>query len=812
MDVLHGLDRTVGLLRPTHPLELGNYQAFSQSQDREMRRSTFYWPLISLIVVAFASVAVAQQSDTAHRATGSPTLFDILQSRLKAGGLTAEPTTTQQQPSRQHQSAQRQQIAPKRVVPKDSRVLVETDIDVPGSAPLPANSDGALQSGGSATSRIHQRLSAFRDSQFGSPGSTANDTRLQASTAPAGDALRAPIEQSAGSPTLAPPEAAEEPRIVGDAMPGAEAPRPRLATPTPKYATEAAPQGTTTERAASPPVAEAAPRTAPARDRAAAASSQVLFTQQSPILNVKTLGPGRIDVGREATFQVSVENLGSAAANELIITIDLPQWADLLGAEVSTGATSSEVAPDGTRLFRWKIGQLGAKDVQTVALHLVARQSEPLNLTVNWQHAPVASAASISVLHPDLKLNLEGPEEVLFGKKQTYRLELENAGTGDARGVTIALLPVGTGQEKPAVQPLGDLAAGQKKSMEVELTARNEGDLVIQVDATAEGNIRAHLSEKVRVLRPALAVEVSAPEFQFVGQELTYRIVVTNPGTAKASEVQIQAALPDSVSHVSSTKEDMVDESGGQIRWAIQELKPQESRTLLVKCMAVAAGAGRIAVSSKALDNLNASGEATVQIDAIADLALEVTDPAGPVAVGTETVYQLKVENRGSKSADHVEIVAYFSHGIEPLSAEGGNYQVGPGQIVFDAIPSIAAGQAKTFVVKARAESTGNHIIRAEVFCKPLGTRLVGEESTYFFGKRVSEQMEKTVPQPRIAEEGVLTAEETLPPRRAASSRINKLARHLGRIDSTSGGVLAPPFVLPQPTPERVTLCLLPRS
>ena len=75
----------------------------------------------------------------------------------------------------------------------------------------------------------------------------------------------------------------------------------------------------------------------------------------------------------------------------------------------------------------------------------------------------------------------------------------------------------------------------------------------------------------------------------------------------------------------------------------------------------------------------------------IADLALEVTDPAGPVAVGKEAAYQLKVENRGSKAADDVEIVAYFSHGIEPLGAEGGNYQVGPGQVVFDAISSIAA-------------------------------------------------------------------------------------------------------------------------
>ncbi len=728
-----------------------------------MRRSTYYWSAISLMIMGFASLAVAQQTDTTHRTTGSPTLFDLLQSRLKASGLTTEPPATHRAVSQPHLSAQRPQSAPKRVITKDPRVLVETDVLVPGSAPLPVAADGSSQSGSSAANRMHQRLSAFRDSQFGSSPSSTNDAQLQNTAKVADDeALRAPVEESVGTPTLAPAKNVDEPRIVGNALPGADMPEPRLATPAPKYAAEGSPSGAVVNKGTSLPAATEPERATPKVTiaKGAVSSSQVLFTQQSPILNVKTVGPERIDVGREATFQVTIENLGSAAADELIIAIDFPQWADLLGAEVSTGATSSEVAADGTRLFRWKIGQLGAKDVQTVALHVVARQSQPLNLAVNWHHAPVTSAASISVLHPDLNLNLDGPKEVLFGKKQTYRLELENAGTGNARGITIALLPLGTGQEKPAVQPLGDLAAGQKKTIEVELTARNEGDLVIQVDATADGNIHAHLSEKVRVLRPALAVEVSAPEFQFVGQELTYRIVVTNPGTAIASDVQIQAALPESVSYVSSTREDLVDEGAGLIRWGVQELKPQESRTLLVKCVASASGAGRIAVSTKAADNLNATGEATVQIDAIADLALEVTDPAGPVAVGTETVYELKVENRGSKAADHVEIVAYFSHGIEPLGAEGGNYQVGPGQIVFDAIQSIAPGQAKTFVVKARAESTGNHIIRAEVFCKPLGTRLVGEESTYFFGKRTSEQLEKTVPQPRIAEEGVLTADQ----------------------------------------------------
>ena len=721
-----------------------------------MCRSIYYWSIVSLLVLGFASAAVAQQSGS--RTSSSPTLFDILQSRLQASGLTtAEPSTTTQAPT-PNRYAQQPTPSPKRVIVRDPRVLTQEDVQ--GSAPLPERSESTAETTSTATSRIHQRLSAFRNSQFGIKRPVATDAeKPQSQDLPKMDEEDVPINEPGeivGGPTLAPPEDGE-PRIVGEALPGANMPEPRMATPKPKYAAKSSPQEALAEKLNEP--TRATPRAA-TNTGAKVSSSQVLFTQQSPVLNVKTIGPEKIDVGREATFRVTMENLGGAPADELIVAIDFPQWADLLGAEVSTGATSSEVAVDGTRLFRWKIGRLGPKDVQTVVLHVVARQSQPLNLAVNWQHAPVATATSIHVLQPELKLNLDGPEEVLFGKRQVYRLELENAGTGDARSVSLSLLPLGTGQEKPAVQAIGDLSAGQKKSIEVELTARNEGDLVIQVDATAEGNVHAHLSEKVRVLRPALAVEVAAPEFQFVGQELAYRIVVSNPGTAKTSEVEIEAAVPETLTYVSSTKDGLIADEDGKIRWAIDELGPQEERTLLVKCVAAAAGASRLVVNSKADDKLTAEAEASVQIDAIADLALQVTDPAGPVAVGTETTYQLKVENRGSKAADNVEIVAYFSHGIEPLGAEGGNYQVGPGQIVFDAIPSIAAGQEKTFVVKAKAESTGNHIIRAEVFCKPLGTRLVGEESTYFYGKRSTESMDPTPPRPTIAEEGVLTADQ----------------------------------------------------
>jgi|LSQX01.3.fsa_nt_gb hypothetical protein len=745
-----------------------------------MRGNFFHGSILGLIAIGLASVALAeQQPGSADRSPENQTLFDLLQSRLQASGLMpvdAPETVPIDEPSYPSLGPRastalaanpRQPVAassvPVGMSTADAARPLSTAATDPivtgtGGGPSPANvSPPAMAETPAMSSRMHQRLSAFRDSQF-SPSQPPSALQQDAPAASPPVAVVTRPRRASGpvvdpaakaqQPTLAPPreasqEVARQPQ--GGGSPIAERisrpptePLPARGLDPPDLTSPAKPAGIASrsgsDRALDPGVGNAA--LAPGTE--VSPSPQVLFVRQSPILNVKTIGPERIDVGRESVFNVTIENLGAVAAEDLKVAIDLPEWADLVAAEASAGTTASEAAPGGKGVFRWNVGRLAAKEDQTVVLHLVARQSQPFDLAVNLHYAPVASGAKITVLEPNLTLKLEGPENVLFGKKQVYRLKVANTGTGDARGVEISLLPRGTGQTKPAVQAIGILPAGRERTVEVDLTPRDEGDLVIEVDATAEGGARAHLAEKIAVLKPALAVEIAAPGFQFVGKEITCQIVVTNPGTAAAEEVTLEAILPELVGYLSGTQEGLVAAEAGRVRWQLGQLAPQQSRTLEVKCSTLAAGIGRIKAESRGGDGLQAAGEAAVEIDAIADLTLKVADPSGPIPVGTETEYTLTVENRGSRDAETVEVVAYFSNGIEPISATGASHKIGPGQVVFDAIDAIGPGETKTLTVKARAETTGNHIVRAEIFCKPLGTRLVAEESTYYYDRRTN--------------------------------------------------------------------------
>jgi hypothetical protein len=162
-----------------------------------------------------------------------------------------------------------------------------------------------------------------------------------------------------------------------------------------------------------------------------------------------------------------------------------------------------------------------------------------------------------------------------------------------------------------------------------------------------------------------------------------------------------------------------------------------------------APGTNSLQLAATANGGLEHSAATTTQVEALADLKLEVIDPRGPVPVGQETTYDVKVRNRGTKSAEEVEVLVFFSTGVEPLTAEGGRHFIGKGQVEFAPIGVIPAGGEVTLKVKARAEMGGNHVFRAEVHCKTLGTSLMAEETTRFYSSGQTAQGTQSItPQP----------------------------------------------------------------
>lgn len=633
-----------------------------------------------------------------------------------------------------------------------------------GSPGMETLSDEGPPALGVSNRPLHQRMTGFRQT---SEDGTATGPSA-ATEGPSRDVGRS------AEPTLR--------REMGGASPSparALVTRPSVVEHTPAMATppqmgasggeESSARSRMIQSLASPmarPVADtSAPQNAmrtPAPASPAAAGDHLLMVRKSPVISVETLGPRKITVGKEAVYQLHLVNSGEVPADAVVVHVQLPAWADLSGAESSIGSAQYDQATEAARPLSWRVGTLPAGGRERLTLRLVPRESRPFDLAVRWDYQPAAAQAQIEVQEAKLSMQMDGPREVFYGRKELFALRLTNSGTGDAENVLITLMPIGSSDNPPATHRMGTLRAGEERAIEIELTARQTGELLIHVKTQADHGVRAELAEKVLVRRAALQVEVQGPQVQFVNAAALYRVRVANPGNAAARQVRMQLALPAGAKYLSGIDGARLDAGDSRVVWVIEALPAGSERVFDLRCLLSAPGQNRFELATTADDELTAAATTTTRVEAIADLRLEVKDPQGPIPVGEEAVYELKVRNRGSRTAENVEVLAFFSNGIEPVAVDGGPYRIQPGQVVFQPIAAVAPGAEVVFRIRAKAEAAGAHVFRAEVHCRELASRLVSEETTHFYQDGPASA--PTMASPGRGEPAARTAEQYAPP------------------------------------------------
>lgn len=516
-------------------------------------------------------------------------------------------------------------------------------------------------------------------------------------------------------------------------------------TPSPRPAVTSAPISPPAEAAAPgrtdpglpgrPTRGEQATSRPDAASPAVQASAGALFVGRGPALVVETNGPGRIKVGQPATYEISLTNAADVTAADVELIVSLPLWASVEQASASAGR-AGQGDEDGQ--FQWLVDSLPAHGREKLLLQIAPQEGRPFNLAVRWSSAAATSQATIEVHEPKLELDIAGPGHVVCGSKEIYRLSVGNPGSGDADNVVLHLLPIDSEQAEPTSHPIGPIAAGENKVVEIELTVRQGGPLTIRAEATADGDLKATAAADVMVSQPELRLTLSGPPKQYAGTTATYEIQVENSGNAPAQNVSIVARLPAQAEYVASSEGGQAEQDGTQVTWTIESLPAGGERILAMKCLLKAAGENRLQVAATGDGELAQSESIATEAQAVADLVLEVADPPGPIPVGDDMTYEVRVRNRGTKSAEGIDIRAYFSDGIEPVAVAGGPHDIAPGTVTFQSLPSLTPGREVRFKVTARAATSGSHRFRVELECKASGTRLSQEETTLFYGDSAS--------------------------------------------------------------------------
>jgi hypothetical protein len=120
-----------------------------------------------------------------------------------------------------------------------------------------------------------------------------------------------------------------------------------------------------------------------------------------------------------------------------------------------------------------------------------------------------------------------------------------------------------------------------------------------------------------------------------------------------------------------------------------------------------------------------------VVVEGIAELSFAVTDSADPIEVGSETGYEIRVVNRGSKPDSDVLLVVECPPGITPLRGEGPVEATVEGQrVVFGTLARLAPGEEAVYRVSARGTQTGDHVTRVQLRSTEIRVPVAKEEIT----------------------------------------------------------------------------------
>jgi uncharacterized repeat protein (TIGR01451 family) len=455
-----------------------------------------------------------------------------------------------------------------------------------------------------------------------------------------------------------------------------------------------------------------------------------LFTRTTPRVTLRATGPRRLAVGQAAEYKLTITNEGDQPAGDLVIMVSLPDSAELASVRPTTGTVDR--APSGSAL-QWAIRSLAARKHEELALRIVPHDSAALALDVRCGCAAVSAKATLDVQEAKLALAVEGASEVHCGEREIYRLVISNPGNGAAENTVIHLLPLPPEEGNPSMHRIGTLMAGESKVVEIELVARQGGKLTIQARATADGGLTAAASEDVAVRQAGIQVEVVGPTQQYAGTPATYRVRVRNPGDAPARKVKVVATLPEGSECVAASHDGKIDVKHGRTTWSLSSLAAGTEQLFTVKCLVKAPGENRIEVSAQADGDLKHTNLAKTDVVAVADLVLDIADPSGAVPVGEDSVYEVRVRNRGDKAAEGVDLTASFSKGVEPISVDGMAHSMSDDGVVFQTMPSLGPGQEKILKIHAKASAPGSHRFRVELQCKSLGTKLTEEETTLYY-------------------------------------------------------------------------------
>ena len=453
---------------------------------------------------------------------------------------------------------------------------------------------------------------------------------------------------------------------------------------------------------------------------------------QAPAITVQKTAPAEIQVDKPVTFHVLVRNVGQVAAHDVVVADRIPEGTRLIDASPQFSRL-----PDGGLL--WELGTMAPGEEKSVAIQLLPLAEGEIGSVAEVSFRAEASVSTICT-KPQLTVTHTVPAQVLIGEGVTVSITLSNPGSGAATGVIVEE-DVPDGLSHPAGKELeyevGALAPGETRQLELELTADKPGVIENVVLVRGDGNLIAEDRARIEVIAPQLQVAMVGPSKRYLERQVTYEVSISNPGTASANGVELITYLPKGLKFVATDHQGQYDPERHAVYWSLEELPAAKTGAVTVTALPIETGEQKLRVEGRADLGLSHTFEHVVEVDGLAELFFTVKDIADPIEVGSETAYEVRVTNNGSKTATNVQLAVMLPAEMAPISGDGPTRGVVSGQqVAFEPLARLAPNSEAVFRINARGVQQGDLVIQAQLTSDELNTPVKVEESTRVYQDR----------------------------------------------------------------------------
>jgi uncharacterized repeat protein (TIGR01451 family) len=452
-----------------------------------------------------------------------------------------------------------------------------------------------------------------------------------------------------------------------------------------------------------------------------------------PAITLEWTGPEVVKVNQPADYTLTVKNACAQPLHKVIVQVRVPKETSVKGTKPESKAN------DGVYLF--ELGTMDSASTKTLSMNLQQATRGELQCQA-WVTFTGTAAMKAQVKEPKLGVTIRAPEKAIAGDKVPVEYVVTNTGDVTIDDVVLKL----SNSSTPAMAGK-TLKPGEAHKMTDEFIATTAGTVTYEAVATGRDGLSGSAKATTLVQAPKIEVTMTGPEERPIGKKALYTINVRNCGDVPVTGLVVREYVPATFRVSASGAGGVVSQSGEQLQWTVGDLAAGAVKKLEFEGTCSAAGTLRHSVEATADRKVKGTAEVTTKVEGIPALRMELVDSVDPVEKSSETVYEIKVTNTGTKADSNIKIVCTLPMEFEYVSCKGPTTGMHvpltvqsamakhPSTVVFEPINELPPKTEAVFRVTVKATGTGDVRFKTEMTSKHLTSPVTKEESTRLYGE-----------------------------------------------------------------------------